>query len=191
MNNINICPILLPHKNIKLNNIKNSLDYYYNETRNHIRTCLPIAIKESKKLHLKNYKYIINKLLTNEDLFNNIVTAIMIADSTWDNTKSSKKYWRTQNCIWTIGFILTHNKKTIYNYGILPIYNPPLEELILKEENDILQTKLDALDKRYKEILQAYYYNSLSQQEISKIFSISQQRVSEIISNARRKLRQD
>lgn len=188
MNNINTIPILTS-KNFKvINSINHSLKFYNKETRYHVKNNLGYFLKKILK---SQTKYLIYKILSNEDLYSDIMTAIMLADSTWDKNKSSKNYWRNQHCLWTINAIVRNNKIKYTNIGcFFKQEKTPLEYLIDKEEKDRQLEKMDTMDKRTKEIINLYYIDNLSEQKISNIYAISQQRVSQIIYHARQQFQQ-
>lgn len=206
MNNSNICPIIFSNKGGTQNKLDHSLEYYEKETIEHVKKYLPIAIINNRK-NLKDTKLkkIIQYILTNEDMLSNITTAIMLADFTHDQSRGSLRYWRTQNCLWTLNKTFYKNKirpfpisdahtkaesDGEYNYDRAEpsIDQTPLDDVLEKEEYSILEQKLDSLEKRKKEIIKLYYEDNLSESEIGKMYSISQQRVSKIIIETKKQL---
>lgn len=197
MNNSNICPIIVSNPGNVFNKISDSLEHYTKETKNHILKYLPIAIVKSRKGPDRKVKKIINYILNNEDLFNNIMTSIMMADFTHDKTKSSLKYWRSKNCLWTLNRTIYKNKirplpfsgKTEDSNNEEVILNEtPLDQVLAKEQFLIQAAKLEELSEREKLILSAYYDENLNEREISEKFNLSQQRISQIISGIKKKI---
>lgn len=183
MNSINIIPILTSQNFQIINPINNSLQFYKKETYHHIKKNLGYYLAKILKIQIK---YIIYKILSNEDLYADIMTAIMLADATWDKNKSSKNYWRNQHCLWAINTIIRKNKIKYTNIGcFFKQEKTPIDYLIDKEEKDRQLKKIDTMDKRTKEIINLYYIDNLSEQAISSMYSISQQRISQIIYHAK------
>lgn len=187
MNNTNICPLLYSNKSQVSNKLTKTLGEYYKETQEHIMHYLPVALKNKKNSN-KKVKNIIHYILSNDDLLSNMTTAIMLADHTHDKTRGSLRYWRTKNCIWTLNKSTYKNKIRLQNLGELQYTEPPIDNIIEKEEERILAARIDALEKREKEIYKLYFQDNLTAKKIGIIFSISQQRVNEILQSVKKKL---
>lgn len=197
MNNSNICPIIISNPGNVSNKISDSIEHYTQETKNHILKYLPIAIVKARKSPDRKVKKIINYILNNEDLFNNIMTSIMMADFTHDKTKSSLKYWRSKNCLWTLNRTIYKNKIRPVSFGErtedsdneeVILNETPLDQVLAKEQFLIQAAKLEELSEREKLILSAYYDENLNEKEISERFDLCQQRISQILTSIKKKI---
>lgn len=183
MNNTNICPIIYSNQSHLYNKINNSVDYYRKETLYHVKNYLPAAITSVSKR-----KGIIRYILTNDDLFSNLVTAVMFADYTYDKTKGSINYWRSKNCIWTLNKTFYKNKCRLAHIDDWSQIKITTKETFEKDQYELIAEKIDALNKKNKAIIKLYYQDNLTEAEIAKRFSVSQQRISKILINLKKKL---
>lgn len=199
MNNSNICPIIVSNPGNVKNEIPNSLEHYKRETTQHILKYLPIAIVKSRKTGDKKVKKIISYIMTNDDLFNNIMTSIMMADFTHDKSKSSLKYWRSKNCLWTLNKTIYKNKNRPQSFidsldnerneiSDLSQKSTPLDEVLSKEDFMLKAARIEELSVRDKQIIKMYYEDNLNEGEIGKKFGCTQQRISKIIIRIKKKI---
>jgi len=68
-------------------------------------------------------------------------------------------------------------------------YNPILESMIFKDDIVHLRNAIYKIDKRYREIIQLYYYSGLTQKDIGILLGASESRISQLRKEALEQLR--
>lgn len=141
---------------------------------------------------LKNCKVkhnFVQHVLSNQDLFTDIVDAVILADWSHDATKSSQRYWRTKCIIYTISHI--HRKKKQETQQIDTDFEDnktPYVEAIRKERHLVINESLLDLNKRERQIIKYKFYRNFPERKIAQRLNISRPRVGQILSNIKYKL---
>ena len=101
-----------------------------------------------------------------EDLTQEIFVKVFFKISSFDNSKASFKTW-----------LFTITKNSIYNKlkekkTVRLIYDVEDTNKIVNDNDDIVQTGLNKLDKKYKLVLIMYYMEGFKYKEISDILKL-------------------
>lgn len=183
---VKISELIIPYAK-NYNKITLSLEQYQNIAKKMIKSDL-VYIN-------KNILYCLKE---NSDLFNDIVSAIMVADWSHNPELSTLNYWRKKCCLWTISTIFQHkfsnenkmSKQSNYHeLNKLYTEKTPSSEVIEKETSLIIQDAINSLDEKHAKIAELYYYKGYTQKNIAKIYKISQPMAFKIISTIKQQLR--
>lgn len=178
---------------------------------------LLLAKKAISKFANSFYHGLAAKMLKDEDAISSVANAIMMADWRWDEnyksqngTKKNKYSYRNQCALWSIQTFVTKNKKSskkmkdVYSLdhyfednqnNLLDItqdhdIQTPDEDLIAKEDNEILKTlvdnllSLDCLTDRQKDYIKLYYFESYTFDKIGKKYGITREAVRQGLNKA-------
>lgn len=175
----------LIQKSAVKNEIKHSFDEYKTITKEHLYKYLTSNILQQAKIK-KNY---VRFILSNEEIFNDIVETVILADWTHDTTRSSQRYWRTKCIIYAISNL--NRKKDVPSEPLeqdIISYQTPYLEAIRKERAAHIGYAMLSLNKRERQIVKYRFYRQFPEYQIAKKFNISQTRVRQLLSNIRYKL---
>lgn len=178
-------------------------------------TYINLAKKTIAKFGPKFYNGLSSEMLKNNDAVSDVATAIMYADWRFDPERSGKSgqkktlySYRNQCAIWAIKTYITNKYKkpqhalslnfsdtesdnAIYSTITDHSAEDPLEILINKEEQTILNSNIDALffqndtlSDKQKTQIKMYYMENQTLSQIGKTFGISREAVRQNIKRA-------
>lgn len=173
--------------NGKNNNLKYSIEQYQHITKEHMCKFLSNKILENNRLSMVN----ILELVRDNDTFSNLVTAVMMADWSYDPSRSSRQYWRTKCILFTLGKMFRnyeHEKTTINDTTYLTYNKLPDTDSLLEERFTVVDKAINELDERKQKIVKLKYFNNKSDREIAKTLNLTQQRVNALLSDSKYEL---
>lgn len=169
------------------NTLKYSFEQYQNITKEHMHKFLSNKILENNSLTMVN----ILELIRDQDVFSNLVTAVMMADWSYDPSKSSKKYWRTKCILFTLGKMFRnyeHEKNTTTCTKYLTYNKLPDTDSLFEERITLVDKSINQLDSRKQQIIKLKYFNNKTDKDIAKTLKLTQQRVNTLLSDSKYEL---